>query len=242
MQQWAALLPASEELPGVRLDGINLDLANLRATTQSITKMPPSHNEAYLIPSLLEDAADLEQRLAQWHESIPDSWLPTRISAPDEITPTLQLYQDYCDVYKSMFVASLWNKLRLSQISVRFTVLALLDYQPATSVNIKKRLHSQSGIQQIADDICASVPYYIGDRMRPGRAGEPRINYPRVPGRPPIMDHYQTGPALGGWALILPLSTLIRMRISLRGGQRDWIRGQMGRTARIYNINLAKKG
>lgn len=207
-----------------------------------MSQSPTSKETSSLIRGLLKDASDIDQRLSQWHKSIPDSWLPTRVYADQGITSTLQLYQGHCDVYKTMFVAGLWNKLRLSQIEIRFTILTLLDHLPATSTNMDKQIQCSNETQQIADDICASVPYYIGDRMRPGRAGEPGINYPRISGKPPIIDHYQTGPALGGWSLIVPLSTLMRMRIHLREGQRDWIAGQMGRTARIYNINLVKKG
>lgn len=238
VRQWGELLPESEQIPPVRLDSINLDLANLRAATYNLSRSSPSEDQFH-IDHLLAQASDIDRRLAQWPDGIPDIWLPTRITTAEGITPTLQLYQDYCDVYKTMFVASLWNKLRLSQIETRLAVLTLLDYLPPSQLNTTKQYRCLHGIQQIADDICASVPYYIGDRMRPGRAGEPGIHYPCVPGRRPIMDHYQTGPALGGWALIMPLSSLLKLRVQLRQGQKEWIQGQVARTARIYNLNLA---
>jgi len=241
IREWSELLPEAKALPGVTLDSINLDLANLRAATLAITRSPLHGDWTSYINSLLSEAVVIDKRLSHWPDTIPDSWLPARVSADMDISPTLQLYQDHCDVYKSLFVASLWNKSRLSQIETHFTVLTLLSLLPSTPSNINKQRLCQSGVQQLADDICASVPYYIGNRMRPGKAGEPGIHYPRVPGRPPIMDHYKTGPALGGWALMIPLSTVLRMQMRLREGQREWIAGQMARTARIYNLNMAKK-
>lgn len=235
-------MPEAEKLPGVRLDSINLDLANLKATTALVIQTPSSELRDSQIMRLIGEATSIARRFLQWPDSIPESWLPIRISDTAAISPTLQLYQDYCDVYKSMFVSSIWNKLRLSQIEVRCAMISLLEHLPPTTANLSRRQTCETGIQKFADDICASVPYYIGDRIRPGRPGEPGINYPRVPGKPPIMDHYKTGPAMGGWSLLAPLGTLTRMKIRLRGGQRQWIAGQMARTARIYNITMMKKG
>lgn len=240
VQEWEEVMPEYEKIPGIRLDSINLDLANLKAATVSLIQTPPSESRETQIQQLVKEATDIDRRLSQWPDSIPDTWLPIRVSTKEDLSPTLQLYQDYCDVYRTLFMCSLWNKLRISQILVRSVVLSLLDHQPPTFANNSRREGCQNGIQQLADDMCASVPYYLGDRMRPGRAGEPGINYPRVPGRPPIMDHYQTGPTMGGWSLLIPLGTLTRMKIRLREGQTQWLLGQMARTARIYNINMTK--
>lgn len=231
-------MPESEKIPGIRLDSINLDLANLKATATSLLKTPSSELRDSQLQWLIKEASDIDRRLSQWPDSIPDTWLPIRVTIKDNLSPTLQLYQDYCDVYSTFFMCSLWNKMRLSQIKVRSVVLTLLDNQPPSFANNSRREGCLNGIQQLADDICASVPYYIGDRMRPGRAGEPGINYPRVPGRPPIIDHYQTGPTMGGWSLLIPLGMLAKMEIQFRQGQKQWLAGQMARTARIYNIPM----
>jgi hypothetical protein len=237
--EWESILPESEKIPGVRLDSINLDLANLQATAFSAINGPQTKYRDSLLARLVNEAMEIDKRFADWPETLPDSWHPHRLSGKDHIHPTLQLHQDYCDVYKTMFIASLWNKIRLAQIELRFTVLSLLDNLPYSVANHKKQQSCRSGIQEFADDICASVPYYIGDRIKAGRAGEPGIHYPRIPGRPPIIDHYRSGPALGGWSLLAPLGTLMKMKVPLREGQRDWIAGQMARTARIYNIGAS---
>jgi hypothetical protein len=240
VQDWADIIPESEQLPGFRFDTINLDLANLKAKALPLIELPSSEFRDFQIQQLIKEASEIDRRLTEWPNSIPEAWIPIRVSVEDIISPTLQLYQDHCDVYKTLFLASLWNKFRLSQIELRVSVLSCLEHQPPTFANNKRQQGCEEGIQGLADDICASVPYYIGDRMRPGRRGEPGVNYPQVPGRPPIMDHYHTGPAMGGWGLIAPLGALLRMKIQLRPGQREWLGGQMARTARIYNIVTLK--
>ena len=229
-------MPESEKIPGIRLDSINLDLVNLRATAMSLIRTPPSELRDSQIQWLIREATNIDKRLSKWPESIPESWMPIRVTTEDELSPNLQLYQDFCDVYSTFFICSLWNKMRLSQIKVRAVVLLLLNNQPPTFVNSTRRKACRSGIQQIADDVCASLPFCLGDRMRPGRAGEPGINYPRIPGKQPIVDHYQTGPTMGGWSLLIPMGTLAKMDVSLRQGQKQWLMGQIARTARIYNI------
>jgi len=148
----------------------------------------------------------------------------------------LQLYQDYCDIYATLFLSSIWNKLRISQIQVNITMLLCLAELPPTPSNLANQNTCRQTIQQLADDICASVPFFLGDRLKPGRTGDGCVQYPRAPGRPPVKDHYHTGPTMGGWSLLLPLGTLAKMKIPLRDGQRRWIAGQMARTARVYNI------
>jgi len=243
VQSWSSLVPENEQLPGFRLDTINLDLANLKAASFSAINSPPTKFRSSQIQSTIKDAVSIDHRLAEWGDNVPETWIPVRVSVPSECIPhTLQLYQDYCDIYKAIFLASLWNKLRLSQIEAKYTLLSLLSQLPRTFSNVALIESCQHGIQTLADDICATVPYYIGDRMKPGRAGDRDVKYPHAPGRPPTPDHYQSGPTMGGWSLLAPLGTLTRMNIRLREGQRQWIGGQMARIARVYNITKIGPG
>lgn len=186
----------------------------------------------------MKKASDIDRRFSVWPDTLPESWVPIRVPSKDMNSPTLQLYQDHCDVYKTLFVANTWNKLRLSQIQLRLAVISCLDHQLPTFANNKRRIGCEEGIQELADDICACVPFCIGDRMRPGKRGEQGVKYPQVPGRPPIMDHYHTGPTMGGWGIVAPLASLLKMNIKMRPGQKQWLAGQMARTARIYNLEL----
>ena len=179
---------------------------------------------------------DVDMRFYKWSQSVPENWDPIRITRDGNMSPGLQLYQDYCDVYSTVFLSTLWNKLRISQIQVKSIMLSCLAKLPPTPSNLADQDICRQAIQQLADDICAGVPFYLGDRIKAGRTGDGCVTYPCVPGRPPIKDHYHTGPTMGGWSLLLPLVTLTKMRIPLRNGQRGWIAGQMARTARIYNI------
>jgi hypothetical protein len=67
------------------------------------------------------------------------------------------------------------------------------------------------------------------------------VNYPHAPGRPVTKDHYKSGPAMGGWSILLPLGTVFGMKIETRAGQRQWIAVQMARISRIYGIKRGEE-
>ncbi len=88
----------------------------------------------------------------------------------------------------------------------------------------------------MADDICASIPFSLGDKIKPGLLGDKRVHYPHVPGKEVPNSHYHMAPAMAGFWLPGPLQTLMGLKIGLREGQKQWIGGQLMRLAHIYNI------
>jgi hypothetical protein len=115
-------------------------------------------------------------------------------------------------------------------------MLNLLSRFPSLSTvtdDISTRRHR---IQQEADDICACVPYHIGDRNAPGAVGDKRVTYPHPIGVPTPLPHYLHATAIGGYQLLDALAALVSMTVPLREGQREWIGGQIMRVFKIYNI------
>ncbi|KAG0647228.1 White-opaque regulator 2 [Hyphodiscus hymeniophilus] len=242
IETWSELSPDSDQIPTVRLDTIMVDIANLQAYSLPLlntTELPAGVRFSRLMQTI-NYLTDIDDRLTSWSWSLPSTWAPIRVSGKQSIPPNIPqagLYEQYCDVYASIFIASLWNKLRLSQIRTKNLIIGCLSQVKATPNNIKLREACQLGIQQAVDDICASVPFNIGDRMQPE---DKIVHYPMAPGRPVPNDHYQSGPAMGGWSLLQPLGAVWGMKLKMRDGQRQWIGGQMARIARIYGIRRGK--
>jgi hypothetical protein len=169
---------------------------------------------------------------------VPKSWTPTRVFGDQYIPASVQkagLYQQHCDVYPSLFLVVVWNKYRQSLIEATRIIILCLDESPS-SFNVAQQEACRNNIQRLVDDTCASIPYFLGDRMQAGHPGDQPVKYPRSSGRPPVKDHYQSGPTMGGWSILGPIATLLRMDIKMREGQRQWLAGQMARTARVYRI------
>lgn len=223
---WAQILEDDQQSPGVKLDTINLDLANLQSEFQSCDS--PKHEIQDL--ELLSKALVINDRLQKWEESLPSSWIPIVVSGPSCIAPSIAaagLYQPHCTVHRSVFVASIWNRYRVSRIRVLTIIRAYLHTETIH--------HEQS--QQLIDDICATVPFHLGNRMETGVMGDKRVLYPTVRGERMMDEHYTIASAKGGINLLGPLTFLME-RMDLRQGQREWIGAQIGRIFKLYRLGV----
>ena len=91
--------------------------------------------------------------------------------------------------------------------------------------------------QEMADDICASVPFSLGTKVQGGPGDRDGVEYPYVGTQRVSEQHRRAASALGGWHLLEPMRTCVRTRAdSVRDGQVDWIKGQMQRIGKIYAL------
>ena len=123
----------------------------------------------------------------------------------------------------------------MANIRMHSALLGLLSQSPSLP-NVGLIAELKKWIQQEADDICADVPFHIGDRTKPGAVGDTSVKYPHPAGVATPSSHYLHAPAIGGYQLFDPLTTLVSMKIILRDGQKEWISQQIKRVFRIYNI------
>jgi hypothetical protein len=227
--------------PDLQLDNINASVtffnASVIRTLQSDETNPDSPESE--IRKLLYEAWVIEKLLADWHANLPASWRPIKVSGEDCISASIQqagLYQPHCHIYPSLPVSNTWNKYRVAQIRIHFGMLNLLSRFPSLSTTANEISKCRTRIQQEADDICACIPYHIGDRTKPGVCGDKRVKYPHPQGVPTPSSHYLHATAIGGYNLFTPLTALTVMALPLREGEREWIQGQIMRVFRIYNI------
>jgi hypothetical protein len=174
------------------------------------------HNLATLLNDLIKDALTMspeqaDAHLATWLEAVPEGWHPVRVYG---VESSIESY-DGCDVYPDLMIMNLFNHWRRARIMVG------------------------GAVQEMADGICASVPFALGDRDRPGYFAEPGAKYPHLEGVPTSETHYRAASALGGWYLVEPLKTVKEVGMELREGQKEWVLNQMVRLKRIYDIKTS---
>lgn len=179
------------------------------------------------IVDLLDQAEAVDRRLESWTDIIPGEWFP--VSVPIEAVPQCVqdagIYGDACDIYPDIMVAILWNDWRWT----RLRVLALLARHGGGQQTL-------ATMQTLADDVCASIPFCFGDRMKMMPLFSAKNKYPNAAGRPLPKAHSQNAAAFGGWYTITPLKETLQVAKFLRKGQVSWIQGQLQRLARIYNV------
>ena len=225
---------------GNRQDEFNIQVVDLQYRATQLG----SDNFANTSDALgvLRKATELDQRMLNWESSTPPDWAPIPVSGNECIPPSVQrtgLYQKYCDIYKSVFIADRLNSHRSSRIRVQVIILDCLERINKSS-STAATLTSLEIIQMLADDICASVPYHLGDRTIRGRIDDKTAEYPHLLGLPVSDDHHLAASAFAGFLLTRRLGELLSLPVPLRHGQRQWMGGQIQRIKTIYGIGSAQ--
>ena len=88
-------------------------------------------------------------------------------------------------------------------------------------------------IQELADDICGSIPFHLGTKLSGMPGDTTNVEYPTDGISATTSDHRRAASALGGWFLF-PALTAAKSATCLRDGQQQWISGQLKRIGKLY--------
>lgn len=227
--------------PATLLDLVSVDVANLLATAKSSPPLVVDVTEdedgrGYVLnesPDLLARAIAVDLKLAAWPNNVPSTWFPIQVPAygvPQSVTDA-GIYGDSCDIYPDIMICSTWNEWRVA----RLKVLGLNARHGSTATSAE----AIATIQQLVDGICASIPFSLGSRTEPGPLYEMKVTYPTLKGRAMSKEHQKTSCAYGGWYLFAPFKETMNVGMYLREGQLEWLRGQLSRLAKMYDVKPA---
>ncbi|KAL8665984.1 MAG: hypothetical protein Q9168_007579 [Polycauliona sp. 1 TL-2023] len=232
---WTTSTQNSLRTPEMELEEINVEVANLQVFALELEKQ--FMGMAASAPDLLAKANELDETLVSWEANLPDDWVPTCIWDPEAIPPSVRnagLYQDHCTIHKDMWTADSLNVYCCSRIKTGLVMIKCLEHENDPAANIT-RINTQNTLQALADTICASVPYHLGDRAEIRRIDDKSVRYPEVKSIATPDAHYIAAAAYGGMFLMKRLVDLLKLGPYLRAGQLPWILGQMGRIKKIYS-------
>ena len=237
---WQDFDPISHN-PATLLDQISLEIPNLMLAAfpkrfknqgrQGLTSLPDSISER--IADTIAKALAIDSKLSTWPAATPPMWTPVRLSTkdiPKSIVTRGGVYQDHCDVYPDVIVCSTWNSYRISRLKVLTVIVQLSSSSSAESAPAIEKL------QELADDICASVPFCMGNRISPAPIYSMEAEYPTLDGRPAKENHHRTAAAFGGWYLFSPMKEVMEVGKWLRPGQMAWMGTQLQRLATVYDV------
>lgn len=118
---------------------------------------------------LLKRALTLDADLITWAMSIDPNWKYTvvKVKKTEEENDTLHpIYSNHYHVYPNTTVSMAWNHYRFIRIILQGIIGYLYDTHFQDSggrgSHIESERHSTAVSQQLAEDICASVPYHLG--------------------------------------------------------------------------------
>ena len=227
-------LDGMQHTPASLLDLMIVEAANLLSMAHQDPKSIPLVGEEdkvkLLDESILTKAMEVNAQLSSWPSATPSDWMPTPVSVehiPGSVVEA-GFYGETCMVYKDVIICSTWNDWRVA----RLKVLALI----ARSTHGEERAAATTSIQELADDVCASVPFCLGSRNTLAPLHAEEIAYPTLPGQKIPKLHYRTAVAYGGWYLFAPMKQVMAVAPYLREGQTTWMGLQLQRLGRIYDV------
>ena len=222
-----------------RLTMVTMSVVNLRNLAKQIKDTSNDLSNDIANDELLNKALEIDQKLSDWKLSVPQEWAsaPAVDTSPAALRK-FQAYGDRMDIYYDVWVAGTWNSYRSSRILVNLVVLMCIDRLAATGSSTPPvdRPSVLSYLQTLVDDICASLPYHLGDKKRRGEFH--LATYPTVDRKPTCRGHLRSAASLGGWFLMTPLVACLEVT-SLPKRQKLWIIEQFERIITLYGLPRA---
>ena len=240
----SAMFKSVPQNAAARLTSATVNIADLRSCAKTALVLPRSHESEQEINDLLEYAISVDLLVAAWPEALPESWKARSADGFDYPLGSSKeafVYDDKKDIYIDLWVQSIWNQYRSARIKIQTIILDCIAWLGETfdAQWYWRAVYAKMVTQEMADDICASVPFALGTKTPDGPGDRDNIEYPYHGGAKVCAEHRRAASALGGWHLLEPIRTTLRTDC-LRDGQKEWIMGQMQRINRM--VCTATKG
>ena len=166
-----------------------------------------AHTPATLLDRLLVDVANLLALARQYPRPAP---VAATYHVPRSIV-IAGFYGKLCDIYQDIMICATWNDWR----TARLKVLAINASRKTGS----ERIAVTTTMQELADEICASIPFSLGSRTTPAPLHTAKnISYTTMPGTETSEMHYRTAAAYGGWYLFPPRKQVMDVGAFIREG------------------------
>ncbi|KAF5667337.1 transcriptional regulatory moc3 [Fusarium heterosporum] len=154
--------------PSSLLDTIGAAIVQLQHTF-----FRPSANKGlspYEQANIQRELQSLEERLCSWPGVVPALWRPKNVHIRDGIDSSIQAYHGAFDIYPSIQTANIWNTWRIYLVILGKMKLDILQRGPHGGGSGLKghEERSEGEIRNTVNAICYSIPFYLGNRTRPG--------------------------------------------------------------------------
>lgn len=228
---WPLSQPTPQPEPRILLATAASEIVNLRFSWEQILSRPSDEAGGM---ALLEKACQIDRNLATWSYLLPPNWAPVAASLIPQSVRDAGVYNNRCDCYIDIWTASTWNTYRDCRILVQLIILGCLRMMPSHDPDGIKAAMAMNIAHRLADDICASVPFCLGNQMESVRMRPGLVEYPFAETRPLPWTHHQIAPLMGPWILAPYLRNLLSSDIGLPTAQMMWVQSQIERILVIY--------
>lgn len=217
--------------PKVVLSSIASEIVHLRQTWEHMLHQP--QDEAH-IKKILHKANEIDINLVSWTHWLPEHWTPVAATMIPESIRKAGMYRNRCDCYADMWIAVTWNTFRDCRILVQRIILRCLSMTRSLDPDGRRVSAITLTLHKLAEDVCASVPYFLGDQLESVRMKSGLVTYPWSEVRPVTQTHSMSAPLMGSWHIFPFLKNLGCSDLDLPPAQYQWIQDQINRCLVIY--------
>ncbi|RGP78895.1 transcription factor [Fusarium longipes] len=158
------VISALPRIPSYMLDVIGISVSRL----QSLVKDSASSKEEIALSALKElpsTICDVEAQLQTWLDTVPEIWHRQNIQAPGYVSSSVMAYDGSVDIYPSIQIVNIWNVWRIYCLIVEQVKTKL--FSNLTTQNTSTSTKESRRIRDLLEDICRSMPFYLGNCSRP---------------------------------------------------------------------------
>ena len=191
-------------------------------------------HDASQVEAILLKANAIDINLVAWTYCLPEHWIPVAATMIPESVRMAGIYRNHCDCYTDIWIAVVWNTFRDCRILVQRIMLRCLYMNRSLDPDGRRISGITLTIQKLANDVCASVPYFLGDQLESVRMKPGLVKYPSSETRPVNQTHWMSAPLMGAWHVFPYLRNLCYSDLGLPLEQCQWIQSQVNRILVIY--------
>ncbi|KEQ90791.1 hypothetical protein AUEXF2481DRAFT_44840 [Aureobasidium subglaciale EXF-2481] len=266
--RWSTIITASSLDPDSHLDALGIQVADIQFRISSLSEGLSS----MATDALLNEVQKFDDCLILWHDRVCQSWGPFQWFKEQATVPPIQTFDKVCHVYTSIRAARLLNIWRSYRLTLSYLSLQIIngqqhsrtrDVDESTRTEVTSFLLVKR-IQQLVDGVCASVPFFLGNRTKIGTVhdfDDPAWKFPtchdlfevydmhdqpaKLKGLESPSTHMSHAIAMGVWLVMGNLTQLaafflmdenLALLLPLRSGQLMWICQQYLRNLSLLSV------
>lgn len=232
-ESWIEDMKALPTTSSARLSLYAEQVTNLHAAVKLTLDSwdPLSEQQASELLNLLFEA---DQNLLRWEQDLPKAFfaLPAANLSVVNLTK-FDAYRSSMDTYTDIIVANMQNSFRVLRIVLQLLIRDVfhrvtIDRPGALPVGPMSHFHTT---QRLVDEVCASVPFFMGTRRVD--LDPECVDFPYARGQAMTRVQRANQMWLGTWFIFAPLYACARCP-DLRPGQSDWIQKQIKRLESLH--------
>lgn len=167
---------------GIEVSSLQADLEEHRhkyAAKLASSNPMPNEKDMEEVEKLRCAALNAEQALMNWSDTRSSDWRPENL--PEAVVPLsvrqAGIYQGLCQVYPSVSIAGIWHTYRIQRIILLRIIISCEKWSrgwrqllmPVSELpKSADYIRCVRSVQQLVDELCAAVPFHVGNRQDAG--------------------------------------------------------------------------